>query len=143
MGEDSKLGIPKEDEKPVVLIVDDSEDIRVIFSFFIEQAGCVPQTASNGREALHWLRNHPKPRLILLDLMMPVMDGWQTEQELAKDPELSYIPTVIVTAFPEKMDRLERSLEVVQKPGDIPKLKELVTKYCFHGSSPSDRSLHA
>jgi CheY-like chemotaxis protein len=116
---------------PIVLIVDDSKDIRQLFAYFSELLGCSTVGAGNGQEALHLMQNGLKPDLILLDLMMPVMDGWQMDQILADNPEWAEIPTVVVSAFAERAHELKRTHEVVQKPPSGEMLKKVVKKYCF------------
>jgi CheY-like chemotaxis protein len=119
--------------KATVLIVDDDEAITRMFRFLIESStGCRVVTASNGLEALEELRKDIKPCMILLDLMMPIMNGWQLDCELARDPQLSLIPTIIITAFPEKSLELKRHLRVVQKPVNIETILDLVKKHCSH-----------
>jgi CheY-like chemotaxis protein len=61
--------------------------------------GYVAHVAVNGRNALDWLGNHPAPSLILLDLMMPEMDGFEFLQELRKRPEFVDVPVIVVTAL--------------------------------------------
>jgi len=84
-----------------VLVVDDDDDIREGVQSVLESEGHVTRGASNGREALSLLRDraHP-PRLILLDLMMPVMSGWEVLVELDVDPQLREIPVAIMSAHP-------------------------------------------
>ena len=61
--------------------------------------GYVAHVAVNGRSALDWLGNHPTPSLILLDLMMPEMDGFEFLQELRKRPAFVDVPVIVVTAL--------------------------------------------
>jgi CheY-like chemotaxis protein len=82
----------------LVLIVDDDEDIRAALCAVLEEVGYDPRAVANGREALDLLRAGPLPSLILLDLMMPVMDGWQFRAVQRADPALSRIPVVAITA---------------------------------------------
>jgi CheY-like chemotaxis protein len=84
-----------------VLVVDDDDDIREGVQSFLESEGHPTHGAANGREALSLLRNQPEPpRLILLDLMMPVMSGWEVLVELDVDPFLRGIPVAIMSAHP-------------------------------------------
>ncbi|WP_394849490.1 response regulator [Pendulispora brunnea] len=78
--------------------MDDDVDIRETISMILEDEGYTVACASNGREALDYLREHRAPNLILLDLMMPVMDGVEFCNRQRQDPRLANIPVVIVTA---------------------------------------------
>ena len=115
-----------------VLVVEDDEATRDMLRYLVESAGCSVVTAANGREALERLRNGLTPSLILLDLMMPVMDGCEFDHVLAGDLQLSSIPTVVVTAFPERATGLARHLSVVQKPVEIDEVLALVKQYAAH-----------
>ena len=84
-----------------ILIVEDDVDVREAYHDVLEQAGYQVVTAANGRLALDWLRHGGRPTMIVLDLMMPVMDGWQFRQEMRKLEELHGIPVVVVTAHRE------------------------------------------
>jgi CheY-like chemotaxis protein len=117
--------------QPIVLVVDDNSDIRDLIALYSQALGCLPMKAANGEEALEKLKGDPKPDLIFLDLMMPVMNGWQTEHLLALDPVLSKIPTVIITGYAEKAEKLDRNLEVVHKPVTIETLKHFISRYCL------------
>jgi CheY-like chemotaxis protein len=125
----------------LVLVVDDSKEIRDLVAYFMKILGCTSVVAANGLEAIKLLEDGVKPDLILLDLMMPVMDGWQTDHELATHPNLANIPTVIVSAFPERAKELERPHEVIRKPMTLNSLKEIVFKYCSC-AKPKRGSLH-
>jgi CheY-like chemotaxis protein len=84
-----------------VLVVDDDDDVREGVQSFLESEGHATHGAANGREALSLLRCQPdRPRLILLDLMMPVMSGWEVLVELDVDPGLREIPVAIMSAHP-------------------------------------------
>jgi CheY-like chemotaxis protein len=83
-----------------VLVVEDERDLRETVSELLESDGYTVLQAENGREALD-LANATPPCLILLDLMMPVMSGWQLMKALAEDGRLSSTPVVIVSASHE------------------------------------------
>jgi CheY-like chemotaxis protein len=82
----------------VVLVVDDDADIRDALRDVLEQAGYSVAEAANGELALTYLEHHPPPAAILLDLFMPVMDGWELARRLASAPELALVPILVVTA---------------------------------------------
>jgi CheY-like chemotaxis protein len=84
-----------------VLVVDDDRDIRDVLSDALEAEGYRVTTAGDGQEALDWLRSGAgRPCVILLDLMMPRMDGIQLRTELLNDPALAPIPVVVLSADP-------------------------------------------
>ncbi len=56
-------------------------------------------TVANGQQALEYLRDHGTPKLILLDLMMPVMDGWEFRREQRRDPTIAGVPVVVLSAL--------------------------------------------
>ena len=86
------------DPSKFILIVDDDEDIRTSVHEVLEDAGFPARMASDGADALRLLQTHPQAAVILLDLMMPVMNGWQLMDELQKDPNLASIPILLITA---------------------------------------------
>ncbi|APR88113.1 response regulator [Minicystis rosea] len=81
-----------------VLVVDDDFDLRQTVRDILQEEGYVVDTAANGREALDRLRRTDPPRVMVLDLMMPVMDGWQLLDELERDDTLPDIPVVVISA---------------------------------------------
>jgi CheY-like chemotaxis protein len=82
-----------------VMIIEDDQDIRDVLCEMVENAGHVVLRATNGREGLDLLRDAvERPRMIFLDLMMPVMDGRQFMAELHQDAALAEIPVVLLTA---------------------------------------------
>jgi CheY-like chemotaxis protein len=117
-----------------ILIVEDDDDIREALTQILELEGYVVREATNGREALDICAKQPTPNLILLDLMMPVMDGWQFRSEQMKDPVLAKVPVVVISADasvhekvasfgaatvlpkPISLDRLLRAVESLYPP---------------------------
>ena len=123
-------------ERPV-LIVDDDLDIRETLSDVLMDRGFEIITAANGLEALKLLRSTPlSPSVILLDLMMPVMDGYGFLEEYNKDPALTAIPVAIITAG-HNVDRgrLGNDAPIVSKPIDVPKLLRILQRLRSAGSS--------
>jgi signal transduction histidine kinase/DNA-binding response OmpR family regulator len=103
----------------VVLVVDDSDDVRAVVRTTVEKAGLKTVEAENGKAALDWLAKNPAPALVLLDLMMPVMDGFAFLDEVKQIPALARVPIVVLTAkdLTEAERRLvnERTLLVLTK----------------------------
>jgi CheY-like chemotaxis protein len=110
-----------------VLIVDDDPDLLDVTSFVIENEGMAVETAKNGAEALALLRGGRLPRLVLLDLMMPVMNGWEFLDEVAKDPSLKVIPIVVLTAADHS--QVPGAMDVLCKPMDLKALLRVVEHY--------------
>jgi signal transduction histidine kinase/DNA-binding response OmpR family regulator len=103
----------------VVLVVDDSADVRAVVRATVEKAGLKTVEAENGQAALDWLTKNPAPALVLLDLMMPVMDGFTFLEQVKHVPALSQVPIVVLTAkdLTEAERRMvnERTLLVLTK----------------------------
>jgi two-component system, chemotaxis family, chemotaxis protein CheY len=112
-------------EDRVVLVVDDDESIRETLQMALELDGYATAFAGNGEEALLWLRKNPAPRLILLDLMMPGMDGWQMFEHLCNDEQLARIPVVVITAFGRDLGTVGK-LPILKKPFDLQELLRVV-----------------
>jgi PAS domain S-box-containing protein len=103
----------------VVLIVDDDPDVRGIIRQAVEGVGLIPAEAGNGRAALDWLEKNPAPALILLDLMMPEVDGFEFLVKLRQRPQSLDIPVVVLTAKVlnenERVFLAERTILVLSK----------------------------
>ena len=114
-----------------VLIVDDDPLIRELIGEILRREGYVVETAENGNEALAALRNQ-RCALVLLDVSMPVLDGFQTLEKIKGDPLAREIPVVMLTAARAEKDvRRALSLGVagyIAKPIDTPKLLENVKR---------------
>jgi CheY-like chemotaxis protein len=114
-----------------VLVIDDDEDIREILSEILVRAGYSVVGASNGAEALRVLET-VLPCLILLDLNMPIMDGFEFRRRQRLDPALERIPTVVMSALYQMKQRIV-GLGVdgaLAKPVDLKDVMELVSRYC-------------
>lgn len=88
--------------KRTVLVVDDDYDLRETLRDVLEDEGYLVQTAANGQEALDCLHDGSAPEVVLLDLMMPVMDGWHFLDELQRDSALADIPVVVMSASQDR-----------------------------------------
>jgi CheY-like chemotaxis protein len=112
-------------QKPTILIVEDEPDIRSVMQESLEAVGLSILTAANGQEALAKLGNNPGVSLILLDLMMPVMNGWQFLSAIDKNPVLKKIPIIVVTVFSDQAKDLNVR-GVIKKPFDLDDLLKQV-----------------
>jgi CheY-like chemotaxis protein len=81
----------------LVMVVEDDRDIRETLGFFLEDSGHDVVTAPHGQEALRLLRAGVRPNVIILDLMMPVMSGWELREQMLRDPAIASIPTIVIT----------------------------------------------
>jgi CheY-like chemotaxis protein len=107
-----------------ILIVDDDADFRASLRQVLEEEGCTVQEAADGKMALAVLRNDAPPHLILLDLQMPVMNGWDLYTELQKDSVLATIPIAVLSAVAPM--RPSGTMHVLNKPIDLPSLLGLL-----------------
>jgi len=113
-----------------ILVVDDDPDIRDSLREVLEDEGYAVNCVSNGREALDYLKSkQPRPCVILLDLMMPVMDGWQFRKEQKQDPAIANIPLIVITATGKRPVLIDAD-ELVMKPLDLGRLFEAIERYC-------------
>ena len=110
----------------VILIVDDDESIRETVQMALEFENYATVVAADGAQALDWLRRNRPPRLILFDLMMPVMDGWQLFDHIKQDERLAGIPVVVITAFGRDLGSVGR-LPILRKPIDLRDLMRVVS----------------
>src|SRR5262249_11380421 len=83
---------------PTVLLVEDDLDLQSMMEHLLRFEGFTPVSAVNGREALRLLKSGTVPEAILLDLMMPVMDGWAFRRAQKSDAEIAGIPVIVLTA---------------------------------------------
>lgn len=114
-----------------VLVVDDDEDTRACVMTVLENEGYDVQGSSDGSDALRVLKGVFEPDLVLLDLMMPIMSGWELLDELAKIPRLAALPVIVFTAAGDPLPSPTKLKKpVVRKPIDVELLLSLVNEYC-------------
>ena len=118
--------------KRFVLVVDDDPDIRESLETVLGIHGHPVATAADGSEAISLLRREGRPCLILLDLMMPGMNGFEFRAELEADPVFAKIPVIIITGAGVLVDEKAGSLraEVLRKPFDLKALLTTVKRFC-------------
>ncbi|MDB4952532.1 MAG: cheY [Myxococcales bacterium] len=116
-----------------VLIVEDDTDIRESLVEYLGAHGYEVTEAAHGREALDRLQQCTrKPRLIVLDLMMPVMDGRAFRQTQLSTPDLAEIPVLIISAYREiaELAKELRPIAYLKKPLQLADLLRVVARYC-------------
>jgi CheY-like chemotaxis protein len=115
-----------------ILIVEDQPEIRAVISDILEEEGYLVASVANGMEALTYLRKYAaRTGLILLDLGMPVMTGWEFREEQQRDPALAKIPVIIMSALPD-LNRKAGALEAtdyLDKPIELDTLLGMVARY--------------
>jgi CheY-like chemotaxis protein len=113
-----------------VLVVEDDDSIRESMIEMLEMEGYSTYSAINGQEALKLLNgNIPKPCLVLLDMMMPIMNGREFLDQMMKDSVLAPIPVLIVSAVADPASS-KGSIGFLKKPIDIESVLTIVAKYC-------------
>jgi CheY-like chemotaxis protein len=114
-----------------VLVVEDDREQRETLCAMLDLVGFSHAQATNGREALDYLNRSRAPCLVLLDLEMPVMDGWEFRSKQLADRRLSRIPVVVVTANDEGADDLFPGVEgFLWKPLNFQKLVTVLERVC-------------
>lgn len=115
-----------------ILLVEDSFSTRELLSMILGCHGYRVATAENGARALEKLRDHEPPDVILLDLSMPVMDGWELAEQLERDPRLADVPVIVVSGMAgavEAAARLEFA-PILSKPVETADLLHTVACCC-------------
>jgi CheY-like chemotaxis protein len=111
--------------------VDDDIDLRCALRNALEPEGYHVALAANGREAWEWLQSAPLPALILLDLMMPVMNGAEFLELVRADTRLRSVPVVLATAFGSLAKPIAAGSQgFIAKPFGIEQVLELASRYC-------------
>lgn len=113
-----------------ILIVDDDGDTREALAELLSMEGFEVLEAGDGSDAFERLRTAEPPDLILLDLVMPKMDGWQLHAEILKDESLAPIPVVVMTAAQDKVWRTVNVREVLKKPFTLSHMLEAISRHC-------------
>jgi CheY-like chemotaxis protein len=104
----------KSKKQKTILLVDDDDSLRVFVSHLLTREGYLVMNAVNGADALEFLKKSPDlPSLILLDLRMPVMDGWQFRTIQKADPRFCNIPVIVITS----VKTVENDIQSIQAAG--------------------------
>jgi CheY-like chemotaxis protein len=123
---------PSESMMAPVLVVDDHDDARETLAMVLEAEGYPVATACDGADAWRYLHRCPPPCLILLDLTMPVMDGWEFRRRQRADSKLTRIPVVIISAVAD-VNPMGPPLEAddfLPKPVDVDQLLTHIRRHC-------------
>jgi len=119
------------DKRRQILLVDDDVDSTEALAELLSREGYAVACAENGREALDYLAHSKPPCLIILDLMMPVMSGWEFRQRQTSDPKLKSLPVVVVSASSSGPIKGLKANAVLQKPVDFRRLMHVVRENCL------------
>jgi len=119
---------PASTPRKTILLVEDDLDIRDVVQEVLEEQGHDVVPARTGRQALEFLALDAQspPDLVILDLMMPIMTGWQVLETIRRTPQLADIPVVVVTAATQ--DRPLGAQAFLRKPFDIGDLLEAIRR---------------
>ena len=128
-------------DRRYVLVVDDDPDIVDSMRFVLEDAGYAVRTALDGRQALEVMRKDPGAALVILDLAMPVMNGWGFRAEQAKDPDLAAVPVIVLSGdghVHEKGASFGGKVLSLKKPIDLDALIAAVEAHGDWGAAEDD-----
>ncbi|HTP28740.1 MAG TPA: response regulator [Anaeromyxobacteraceae bacterium] len=120
------------DERGCVLVVDDEPDMLEVTVLLLENCGYRALTARNGAQALEMMRQ-TRPCVVLLDLMMPVMDGWRFREEQLREAALADVPVVVITGAGVAASRTELfagAVAFLEKPVAMDLLLKVVAEHC-------------
>ncbi|HUP56553.1 MAG TPA: response regulator [Bdellovibrionota bacterium] len=122
-----------------ILIAEDNDDIRETLEEVLKMEGYRVHAVKNGREALRALKQIEGPALILLDLMMPVMNGWEVLEAQRENNVIRPLPVVVVSAISAAMalkhkEKLVSAAGYLSKPVSLDSLLEIVRQHCGTGS---------
>ncbi|MCY1018918.1 response regulator [Pyxidicoccus sp. MSG2] len=112
----------------LVLLVEDHADSRELLEEFLTLEGFQVETAGNGLCAWERLRRPPMPDAVLLDLMMPVMSGWELMRHVREDSRLRTLPVVVVSGAGSSQPLPEGVRATVPKPVDLGELRDTLTR---------------
>jgi CheY-like chemotaxis protein len=124
--------LPSPAVPPTVLIVDDEARIRAFLVELLADEGYDAIAVANGQAALDYLHTHPAPCCILLDLYMPVMDGWQFHRAQLGTPQLASIPVIVMSAVAHALQPLAwfQAAGYLCKPFTVDEVLALVVPLC-------------
>jgi CheY-like chemotaxis protein len=135
--------LPVTTSEPVILLVDSDLAFRRELQEILVERGYVVETADNGLQAWQYLLAHPAPALILFDLMLPAMDGWELHSAIKANAALGSVPTVVVSGLDRY--RIEASLPdahgYIEKPIRTAQLFEVVQRHVASPARPRTLSV--
>lgn len=111
---------------PVILLVEDESDLREVIEDVLADEGCRVESAPDGARALAWLLEGPRPSLVLLDFIMPRMNGWAFLERMRANPAFDDVPVVAISALAETHPAVTASL---RKPFELSSLVEIVQRF--------------
>lgn len=111
-----------------ILVVEDHNDSREMLEEFLTEEGFTVETAVNGLQAWERLRRSPRPSLVLLDLMMPVMTGWDLMARVVEEPSLWGLPVIVVSGAGATRPLPRGIVASIPKPLDLPLLMETISR---------------
>lgn len=122
----------------MVFVIEDHEDLREGFRIALMLAGYAVEVAVNGRDALAKLYAGLRPRLILLDLMMPVMNGFEFRQAQLADSDLASIPVIVYSGVTDPRETAQQlhADAYVHKPTDVEQMAALARQLCPQHTAP-------
>jgi CheY-like chemotaxis protein len=125
------MSAPNDTDK-LVLVVEDDDATREAFALILSGEGYRVHTAANGEVALEQMRTSERPELVLLDLMMPVMDGFQLRERMKQEKALADIPVIVCSAQGRLRERSTtlNAADYLDKPVDVPALLAAVRRHC-------------
>lgn len=119
----------------MILVVDDEPSLVEAICSVLEDEGYSVTSARDGLAALRALHDGLRPCLAILDLMMPIMSGWELRAAMLADPSLADIPVAIVSAYARGEMSILQPSAILQKPFELSELVELADRYCAGSAS--------
>lgn len=119
--------------QPKILVIEDNEEALAAMSELLKMDGFSTVTATNGALGLSKMKADDNISMVLLDLWMPIMDGWEFLQERKRDKRLAKIPVVVLSALPSKT--IDGAEAVITKPVNIDHLLQILRRYAAHERS--------
>lgn len=115
-----------------ILVIDDDDGVRTVMRKQLQHAGFDVVAAASGSEGLEMMRQDPGIRLVLLDMIMPALDGWGVRQKQMEDPQLSQVPVIILTGapLPSLVHAQLHAADYLLKPVGRDHLISVVSNYC-------------
>jgi len=133
--------VPTEPSAGEILLVEDDESLGSILAAVLQDQGYRVALVSNGKEAIDYLFTERRPRLILLNLLMPAMNGWKFHEQIKKIPELAEIPVIGLSGVGNRHRKAAAlgAYESFAKPYNLKVLVDMVRQYCPpHGVGGTD-----